>query len=185
VKPSGVQPRTSRAKVGAGGSEKPSSSAAGDVFTTDPTGVGVRERPTASATVAAITTSSPAATRTNTRTSSRAPEEVCARASSWWTVRLRCHHPNPPSTTSAAVLASTRTPYDEVTSGPNEPSRTPALTTPETATVTKHHRASVENRGTACRNPSPPTAAHTRPASPPTHSEAASTCTSRLATASS
>src|SRR6478752_1274784 len=182
AKPSGTQPNSIRAAVGGPGSGNPSSSPAGDGRAPPPTGVGVRDRPTASATVAAITTSSVAATDTNCRIAGPPPAATAA------TVLRRCHQPNPPSTHSAATFASTSPPYAEDSSGATPPSRTPALTTPDTATAAKHHAAKVENLGTASRRPSAApatTATHVKAASPPTHSDAAARCASRLATASS
>src|SRR4051794_24256870 len=141
AKPSAVQPKVSCAAVGAAGIAKPRICEPGSSGSGGTDGVGVRPSAPASPNVGGLTASSAAAalakaTGAEPRTRPGTPQ-------------LRCRWPNAASTSNAPVLASTSAPYDVVSRASTEPSRTAALTTPETATAVKHQRARVEKRGTA------------------------------------
>src|SRR3954453_6776450 len=115
AKPSAVQPKVSRAAVGAAGIAKPRICEPGSSGSGGTDGVGVRPSATASPNVAAMTASSATATLANAPGAEPRPGPAPP--------GLASRGPNAPSTTNAPVLASTSPPYDVVSRALTEPSR--------------------------------------------------------------
>ena len=139
-------------------------------------GGGVRPRATATPIVAAM------------RRTSSPPKRIIAAvlpASMPGSAWRRCQAPKAPSATRARALTRTRTPYVLVRRSAGE-IRTRTFSTPESASTTQQTSATAEKRRAArpgCRPPA--TRWVTTAASPPTHTAAASTWSSRLLVATS
>ena len=174
-----ASPHSIPATSGAAGSSNPTRTREGEresSGTSATTGGGVLESATATPTVAAITITSTAATRTKSLRDASDTSEG--------STRRRCQRPNPESTTIKATLIRTRRPYHVVTSSAGLARRTEALTTPLIATATAHQSARALKRGTATGSALRSTIpSSTSAVIPPHHSERESTCTMRLETA--